>query len=72
MTISEDEISDYLIFIDDKSPTGPDDIAPIFLKKCFSVLVKLLHYFFNLFLSTGVFSSFWKKSFITHISLGVK
>lgn len=67
MYISEDEIADYLISIDDKSSTGPDGIPPIFLKKCFSVLVKPLHYLFNLSLSTGVFPTFWKKSFVTPI-----
>jgi hypothetical protein len=60
MTISEDEILDYLMFIDDKSPTGPDG-PPILLKKRFSVLVKPLHYLFNPSLSTGVFPSFLKK-----------
>lgn len=67
MNISENEISDYLISIDDKSSTGPDGISPIFLKKCFLVLVNLLHYLFNLSLSLGVFPAFWKKSFITPI-----
>lgn len=67
MNITEDEISDYIISIDDKSSTGPDGISPIFLKKCFSVLVKPLHYLFNLSLSTGVIPTFWKKSFITPI-----
>jgi len=67
MSITENEISDYLLSINDKSSIGPDGIPPIFKKKCYSVLVKPLHYLFNLSLSTGVFPSFWKKSFITPI-----
>jgi len=67
ITISENEVSDYLISINDKSTTIPDGIQSVFLKKCFLVHVKPLHYLFNFSLSTGVFPSFCKKSFITTI-----
>jgi len=59
MTLSEEEILDYLISINEKVPNV---ITPIFYKKCWEVLVKPLHYLFDLssdlFFSTGVFPDF--------------
>lgn len=65
--ISEDEIEDFLNTLNDKSGVGPDSIPPTFLKSCIVPLIKPLHYLFNLSLSTGVFSDYWKQSFITPI-----
>lgn len=65
--ISESEILNMLDSINVKSGTGPDGIPPLFLKSCKLVLVKPLHYLFNLSLSEGNFPSIWKKSYISPI-----
>lgn len=39
----------------------PDDMPPVFLKPCLSILTKLLYYLLNLSISTEVFLNFWKN-----------
>lgn len=63
--ISESDILDTFGSLSEAIGAGPDGLPPIFLKSCLPVLMKPLHYLFNLSFSTGVFPYFWKKSYIT-------
>ena len=48
ISISELDVHNALINFDDTKATGPDNIPPIVLSKCASVLCKPLHYLFSL------------------------
>lgn len=65
--IFETEILDTFGSLSEALGPRPDGLLPIFLKYCLSVLIKPLHYLFNLSLPTGVVPYFLKKSFITSI-----
>lgn len=65
--LSHEDVLKSLQTIDVNKGCGPDDIPPIFLKSCADSLVKPLHYIFNRSLSTGIFPSQWKISYISPI-----
>jgi Reverse transcriptase (RNA-dependent DNA polymerase) len=46
---------------------GPDGIPPILIKHCVNTLSLPIHYLFNKSLSSGIFPSYWKNSYINPI-----
>ena len=59
-SISEVDVYNALINLDITKATGPDNIPPIVLSKCASVLCKPLHYLFSLSLKYGYLPTDWK------------
>ena len=53
--------------VDPSKGAGPDDIPPVFIKQCSSVLAKPVSFIFNRSLSEGVFPDAWKLAAITPI-----
>jgi hypothetical protein len=58
--ISEIEVLNSLKKLKSKLSLGPDNIPPYILKGCSDILVKPLHYLFNLSLKSNSFPDFWK------------
>ena len=50
--------------LDDNVKSGPDQIPPFFLRRCIPSLAKPILQLFNKSLSTGIFPSSWKNSYI--------
>lgn len=67
VVISTEDTFKSLIEMESNFSSGPDGIPSGFLKKCAIPLHTILCYMFNLSLSTGVFPSVWKNSFIVPI-----
>jgi hypothetical protein len=65
--LTEDEIFKGVLNLNPNKGAGPDDIPSAFLINCAESLVKPLHFIFNSSLTTGIFPSKWKKSFLTPI-----
>jgi Reverse transcriptase (RNA-dependent DNA polymerase) len=65
--ISMDDIYKKLTGINVKKSTGPDKIPPVLLKRCATSLTFPLHVIFNESLSTGIFPTLWKTSYIRPI-----
>ena len=68
--VNEAEVAFALSKPDDNIKSGPDGIPLYFLKRCRTFLIKLLILLYNKSLSSGIFPSLWKKSFVfsTHKS----
>ena len=60
ITISEEDVYNALINLDTTKATGPDNIPPIVLSKCASVLCQPLCYLFSLTLKYGYLPTDWK------------
>lgn len=56
-----------LLNLDDSSNSGPDQIPPIFTKRCCSVLIGPLLFVFNKSVKTASFPCLWKLSYILPI-----
>lgn len=67
VVISTEDTHKSLIEMESNFNPGPDGIPSGFLKKCALPLHSILCHMFNLSLSTGVFPSVWKNSFIVPI-----
>ncbi|KAL1446370.1 hypothetical protein WDU94_006570 [Cyamophila willieti] len=63
-TLSFSEVSGALSSLPDKFSSGPDHVPPYILKKCAAVLARPLSDLFNFSLSSGVYPSQWKSSFV--------
>lgn len=64
ISVSDQEVFKALVSLPPKFSSGPDRIPPFVLKKLASVICKPLASIFNLSLSSGIFPSSWKSSFI--------
>lgn len=64
MSVTLEEVHTALNKLGSETTSGPDGIPPIFLSKCKDQLAPVLHYLFNLSLSTGKFPTLWKFSYI--------
>ena len=60
--LTENCIIDALSKIDECKSAGPDNIPPVFLKKCAHSLITPLKYIFNTSLKLGQFPQKWKPS----------
>ncbi|KAL1446530.1 hypothetical protein WDU94_005624 [Cyamophila willieti] len=67
IALSEAEVLRTLSSLPSKFSSGPDKVPPYILKVCSSVLSLPLSIIFNKSLSSGVFPSAWKVSFILPI-----
>lgn len=67
MSLTIDDVMTHLRNIDTSKGDGPDNISPILLKNCADGLASPLLRIFNLSLSTGIFPTRWKTSYITPI-----
>ncbi|XP_061379603.1 uncharacterized protein LOC133319395 [Danaus plexippus] len=65
--ILESDIVKELKSLDIAKGTGPDDIPPLFIKRCAVSLAKPLYVIFNKSLSLGEFPSLWKKARVVPI-----
>lgn len=65
--LSSGEVFLGLIHLNKNKGNGPDNIPPSLLIKCALTLCEPLTYLFNLSLSSGIFPSRWKTSFIRPI-----
>lgn len=70
ISISADMINKYLKNIDINKGAGPDNIPPIFLRRCHDTLSFPLCILFRLSLSQGVVPPVWKRSFIVPVYKG--
>ena len=60
ISISEEDVYNALINLDITKATDPDNIPPIVLSKCASVLCQPLHHLFSLSLKYGYLPTDWK------------
>lgn len=67
VSIFEDEVEKVLKRLDQNKGAGPDNIPPIFGKRCASTLAKPLAMIFNSSLEQGYFPSMWKESRIVPV-----
>ncbi|XP_045448733.1 uncharacterized protein LOC123657199 [Melitaea cinxia] len=65
--ISETDILTALRALDVTKSSGLDNLSPILLRSCASVLYRPIHHLFNLSLSEGVFPTIWKSARITPV-----
>ena len=52
--ITEVEVTDLILSLDVSKPSGHDDISPLIVKDCCSILCKPLVYLYNLSIEQGV------------------
>lgn len=65
--LSEEEVLKALSGLDVNKGNGPDGVSPLLVKRCAESLFTPLHRIFNLSLSTRIFPSRWKSSYLTPI-----
>lgn len=70
ITMNAPLVYEHLSNLDIHKGAGPDNIPPIFLKKCASFLAAPLETIFNKSLAVGIFPTAWKISYITPIHKG--
>lgn len=67
LVLNECDILNSLMCLNANKGCGPDDIPAIFLVNCAQSLFRPLTYLFNLSLTSGIFPTIWKTSYIRPI-----
>ena len=67
MSLHYEDVLDALIKLSTTKSCGPDMIPPIFIKQCALRLADPLLFIFNLSLSTELFPTRWKPSYVIPI-----
>lgn len=62
--ITTQEVIEAIKELTPYTTSGPDNIPPIFFKKCAKALIEPIHLLTNLSLSTGIVPEIWKNSYI--------
>jgi hypothetical protein len=64
VVFSESDIERGIDLLDDSKGAGPDRLPPLLIKKCKSVLSRVLMKMFNASVESGLFPTLWKTSYI--------
>jgi hypothetical protein len=67
IVFSESDVLRGIDLLDDSKAAGPDQLPPLLIKKCSSVLCRVLNKIFNKSIESGLFPTLWKASFIVPI-----
>lgn len=65
--LTESEVMKAVQCLDATKGDGPDNVSPLSIRNCSESLLLPLHYIFNLSLSSPVFPSRWKSSYLTPV-----
>ena len=67
ITIYPNDVEKAIDSIKTDCSPGPDNIHPLFIKKCKQFFIDPLTHIFNLSIKSGIYPSNWKISYITPV-----
>ena len=67
LQLNQESLRSIIASLENNVNSGPDQIPPYFVKKCWSAIEKPVSIIFNNILSSGYFPSMWKCSYILPI-----